>query len=445
MTPAALLSAARSVPRRAAVLTKEGLFGAGVAGVVFAGPDEGGAWRTTLAEGPGGGSAKGGGVGVIVIEGALEQRAQYGMCEAFVDGYDAIEQRYDAAIEAYKAGEISRLTTVINSPGGVRQGLFSTARRVRQKLEAAGVPTVAVADEDCCSAAWTWALVSDKLYAPPDARVGSIGAVTIAESIAGKLEKEGREIRVYRSGARKMRPSGVEPFTDDDDKELQARADEGGELIATWTAERRGGSKDDYLALEGAVFSGQEAARRGLIDGLMSAHEVITMAQEQAALDAVREALALPATATAEMMVTKAREGREALSALSEAKAAEARAEAARIALEEQTAREKAQTEATQKRAAFAAEVKAACDAATITPPTEAKLLAHYDAHGEASARATFDVVRSAGPIVRTTAPGGKDVPSDVAVAVTPSIAARAKQLGVDPQEYAAALVAEVK
>ena len=422
------------MPRKAAVLTKEGLLGAGVAGVVFAGPDEGGAWRTSLAEGPGGGSARGGGVGVLVIEGALEQRAQYGMCEAFVDGYDAIEARYDAAIEAYQAGEIAKLVTVINSPGGVRQGLFATARRVRAKIEAAGMPTEAVADEDCCSAAWVWALVSDKLFAPPDARVGSIGAVTIAESIAGKLEKEGREIRVYRSGDRKMRPSGVEPFTDDDDKELQARADAGGVMIAEWTAERRGGSKDDYLALQGAVFSGQDAARRSLIDGVLSAHEVIEMAQAEAALGAVREAMGLSADASAEMMTARAKEGREAISALTEARAKVAEAESAKIALQAEREREKAQAEAGAKRAAFVADMAKACSVdRVITPDTEAKLVAHYDKHGEASARDTFDTSKASAPIVSVKGVGAIPTSAD---ALSDFDRARAKQLGMSEAEY---------
>ncbi len=401
MTPLSLLSAAR-VPRKAATLTKEGLFAAGISGVVLAGPDEGGAWRTTLAEGPGGGSSKGGGVGVIVIEGALEQRAQYGMCEAYVDGYDAIEARYDAAIEAYKAGEISRIATVINSPGGMRSGCFATARRVRGKIEAAGVPTVAVADEDCCSAAWIWALVSDKLYAPPDARVASIGAVAIARSISKKLEKEGVEIRVYRSGSRKMRPSGVEPFNEEDDAQLQAEADKGGELIAEWTAERRGGSKSDYLALQGAVFSGEEAARRGLIDGILTAHEVIEMALKDAEQADISQEAGLSALASFAEIKAKVSELRAAASELVVVKAQLAKVESERIAAQAKAEAEQKALEVATKRAAFLSEVKTACSDGYITPHVESSLLAHYDAHGETSARSTFGMVKTTKPIVRS-------------------------------------------
>ena len=381
-----------------------------------------------------------GAVQVVTVRGPIDQRATAQLCGGFTDGYDAIEARFGAAVQKASEHKGGRVVLAIDSPGGMVAGMLPAVRRMRRVAESAGVRVIAVADEQATSAAYALALVGDEVHVPPHGRTASVGSVIVRHQATDAAGAE-----VFRSGDRKARPNAVEALDAKDRAELQALVDTAAADFAAWVAERRGMAAEDVLALEGAALSGADAARRGLTDGTFTAHEVITMAQEQAALDAVREALALPATATAEMMVTKAREGREALSALSEAKAAQAKAEAARIALEEQTAREKAQTEATQKRAAFAAEVKAACDAATITPPTEAKLLAHYDAHGEASARATFDVVRSAGPIVRTSQPGGKDVPSDVAVAVTPSIAARAKQLGVDPQEYAAALAAEVK
>ncbi len=251
---------------------------------------------------------------------------------------------------------------------------------------------------------------------------------------------------MYRSGERKMRPSGVEPFTDEDDAELQARADEGGALISAWTAERRGGTKDDYLALKGAVFSGQEAMRRGLIDGLYTAHEVIEMAMNDAARADMAEALGLPASASEAEIRQRASELRGVegrLSALegelSKAKAEQAREAAARMALEEQTAREKAQSEATQKRATFAAEVKSACDAGLITPPREAALLAHYEAHGEASARGALTMIKADAPIVRPEKVGSSPAVS-AATSLTDAQKARAKQLGAPEGEYAMAM-----
>ena len=436
-TALSLLSAAR-VPRRAVALTKDGLFAAGISGVLFAGPDEGGAWRTTLAIGPGGGSSKGGSVGVIVIEGALEHRAQLGMCEAFVDGYDAIESRYDAAIQAYRDGEIRQIVTVINSPGGARAGLFGSARRVRAKIEAAGVPTMAVADECCCSAAWTWALVSDKFYAPSDAQVCSIGAVTIAESIAGKLEKEGREVRVYRSGERKMRPSGVEPFNEADDAALQARADEGGLLIAEWTAERRGGVAADYLALQGAVFSGQEAMRRGLIDGLLSATEVIDMALTDAARAEMAEAVGLTASASEAEIKNKMSEGRAAIDLLARERAEHTKTAESLLTLKaSQEKAEKAQ-EAANKRTAFASEVQSLRTSARVSPASALLVLAHYDKHGEASARDTLAAVTTDAPQVPAGARAGAVPVPGESSGLTAFEKARAKQLGMTEAEFAA-------
>lgn len=382
-------------------------------------------------------------VSIVQVRGPLDQRATEHMC-GVSDGYDAIEARFYAALSDV---ESSVVVVEIDSPGGDAAGLLPAVRRMRAAADRAGKPVFAVADEYATSAGYALLLVADKgrVYCPATGRTASIGTVLVTTNEGPALAKEGVEVEVIRSGERKMKPSGIEPLDDDSRADLQKLVDERAAEFAAWVGERRGMAAEDVLALEGAALSGADAARRGLTDGTKTAHEVIAMATAEAALASVREAMGLSSDATAEMMVSRAKEGSAALTALSDAKAAQAKAEAARIALEEQTAREKAQAEAVQRRAAFAAEVKAACDAASITPPTEAKLLAHYDAHGEASARATFDVVRSAAPIVRTSQPGGKDVPSDVAAVVTPAIAARAKALGVDPQEYAAALAAEVK
>ena len=454
-SPVALLSAAR-VPRRAVVLTKERLHELGVTGVVFAGPDDSGSWRTTLAETPGGGGAQGGNVGVITIEGGLEQHAQRGMCEAFVDGYDYIEERYDEAIAAYQAGEIGRIVTVINSPGGVGPGLFATTARVRSKLEAAGVPTMAVADECMCSAAWAWGLVSDKLYAPTHARVGSIGGAVIARSIAGALAKEGIEVRVYRSGEKKMRPSGVEPFSEGDDADLQARADAGGEAICAWTAQRRGGTAADFLALKGAVFSGEEAARRGLTDGVLTAYEVIEMALKDAEQAAIAKAAGdLSPTASAAEIETKVSELRALASEVPTLRAQLAEKDAALLARNAADEKTRAESVAAQKRTAFAAEVQALVAAGRVTPASARELLGesadptkgtvaapgYYDVHGEAAARRTLALVTSeASQVPKAGAkPGAVPMPANA----DPALVARAKQLGADPNEYAAHVAGE--
>jgi ClpP class serine protease len=436
------------------VLTKERLHELGVTGVVFAGPDDGGSWRTTLAEAAGGGGAHGGGVGVITIEGCLEQRAQRGMCEAFVDGYDYIEERYDAAIAAYEAGEIGRVVTVINSLGGVGPSLFATAERVRQKLTTAGIPTLAVADEDCCSAAWVWALVSDKLYAPKAARVGSIGGAVIAKSIAGALAEQGIEIRIYRSGEQKMRPSGLEPFTEADDAQLQQRADESGATICEWTALRRGGAAKEYLALKGAVFSGEEAARRGLTDGLMTAHEVIQMALKDAEQADLAETAGLSPTADAGAIKARVMELKTIAAELPAVKAKLAESDSKLLKIEEGRRRETLASEASSKRSTFASEVVQLRTEGRLTPAAAAGLLGieadkakgieavagHYDKHGEASARDTLAQLTSEKPIVPIGAkPGAIPVPSE-AGALTAAQIEHAKSLGSTPEAYAAAV-----
>jgi hypothetical protein len=110
------------------------------------------------------------------------------------------------------------------------------------------------------------------------------------------------------------------------------------------------------------------------------------------------------------------------------------------MALEEQTAREKAQIEATARRTAFAAEVKGACDAGLITTPREASLLKHFDKHGEASARDSFDDMKATAPIVRPEKVGGAPAVSLASGVLTDAQKARAKELGVSEDEYSVAM-----
>lgn len=373
----------------------------------------------------------------VEVRGPIEQRATAGVCGGMTDGWDAIEARFSRAVHvaAEKGG---RVALDVDSPGGITAGGFSTLRRMRALADRMGVEVDSFASESAGSMGYALLLVGDRRYVPPRGRTASIGTVIIrqqAEDAAG--------VEVFRSGDRKMRPNSIEPLDKEDREVLQGLVDDGAVEFAEWASERTGLSQTDLLALKGASLSGTQALEKGLITGTLTGHEVIDMVTADALRAEMAEAHGLPPTATAEQIKARAIEGAAALKSLDTYKAQAAQAEQARIALEAKTAREKAEAEATQKRSAFAAEIKAACDASHITPPTEAKLLAHYDAHGETSARETFALVRSAGPIVTGSKPGAIPVPSDATV--TPALAARAKQLGADPQEYAAALAAEVK
>lgn len=434
------------VPRVAVDLSPAALLSAGLAGVSLAADLErasGGRWTlATRAEDlspdavrvsplPGNGA-----LATVEVRGPLEQRATAQVCGGVTDGYDAIEARFNRAVAEVANKGSGRVVLDVDSPGGVTAAGFSAVRRMRRRAEQAGVKVTAVASEVATSMGYALLLVGDERYVPPRGRTASIGT-----AIVRKPADDAQGVEIFRSGDRKMRPNSIEPLNQEDRDELQSRVDDGAIEFAEWVSERTGLSVEDILSLKGASLSGAQALEKGLITGTLTANEVVDMVTADAFRAEMAEAHGLPPTATAEQIKARAAEGLTALTALAEYKDKAAKAEAARIALEESTAREKAQAEAVQKRAAFASEVKAACDAGLLTPPREARLLAHYDAHGEASARSTFDVVKADKPLVQTTKVGAIPTSADATVGegsgLTAEEIAHCKARGLDPILFA--------
>lgn len=372
-------------------------------------------------------------IATVEVRGPIEQRATAGICGGMTDGYDAIEARFSRAVDLVQQAGSGKAVIDVDSPGGVTAAAFSTVRRMRAYAERAGVHVVSVASEQATSAGYALLLVGDERHVPPRGTTASIGVLSVR-----RQADDADKVEVFRSGPRKARPNSIEPLTKEDRAELQDRVDDGAIEFAEWVSERTGLSVDAILAHDGAAMTGTLALKHGLITGNLTAHEVIDMVTADQIRAEMAEATGLPPAASVAEIKARASEGAAALKALDTYKAQAASAEQARIALEAKTAREKAEAEATAARAKFAAEINAACSVdRVITPDTEAKLLAHYDAHGETSARATFTLVRAAQPIVTGSKPGAIPVPSDAAGGLTDFDKARAKQLNMTEAEYA--------
>lgn len=432
-----------AAPRIAVDLSPRALLAAGVSGVLAADltAAEGGRWTlaTTRADLGSGAvqrteQAGGGVLSVVTVRGPIDQRASEQVCGGVTDGYDTIEARFAAACQAVHDAGKGEVQLHVDSPGGDAAGMLPAMRRMRALADKLGVAVSSVADERACSAAFALMLIADagKVHVPAHGRTASIGTV-----IVRKADPEAGSYEVFRSGDRKMRPNAVEPLNADDRTDLQSIVDTSANEFAQWVADRRGGTAQKWLDLKGASMSGTQAMALGLIDSTRNTHEVIDMANAQAALDSVAGKLGLPAGASAEQIEQRASEAADALAKLPAVKAEHAKAAADLLALKAaQEIAEKAQSEAA-KRATFAQEVASLRTAARVSPAAATGVLAHYEAHGEASARAALTLVTTDAPQVPAGAKGGA-VPVPVSSDLTAFEKARAKQLGMTEAEFAA-------
>lgn len=202
-------------------------------------------------------------LGVVRIEGPLAQRALIDAC-AYVDGYDAVTSRLEAALAHPQVGA---LLLVIDSPGGDVAGLEESIRRMRAIVEESGKPVVAYVDELAASAAyWIAAGVADEIHVPVSGRVGSIGCIGAWVDTSEAQAKAGIKWHVVRDPAGKDERNPMAAIGALADERLTDAVRSSSSRFAEAVAQRRGLETKAIRALNAAVLSGPQALEKGLAD-----------------------------------------------------------------------------------------------------------------------------------------------------------------------------------
>lgn len=212
-----------------------------------------------------------GGVAVIDICGVLTEEGYYDWWEdRWTGGYRQIGR----AIEAARADDrVHGLFLRVNSPGGLADGCFELAERIRAGRAAEGGKPVRAHARLACSAAYALACSADRIVAQRTAEVGSIGVVILHTDMSGMLAEWGLKIEAIQSAARKTVGAPWRPLSDDDRDHFQAIVDE----IATWfvatVAAGRGLAAEAIKAQEALWFMAghSDPKRSGLALGLIDA------------------------------------------------------------------------------------------------------------------------------------------------------------------------------
>lgn len=186
---------------------------------------------------------------------------------------DLVEDKYAKALIVY-----------INSPGGTVVGgesLYSNLRDISKKK-----PIVAVVGDLATSAGYMAAIASDQIYARESSVTGSIGVILQTANITGLLEKVGIKAKAIKSSELKAQPNPLEPLSEGANKVAEDLVKDMHRMFVDMVADRRKLTKENALRLsDGRVYTGRQALKNGLIDGIGGKKEALNWLKENKSIN----------------------------------------------------------------------------------------------------------------------------------------------------------------
>ena len=191
---------------------------------------------------------------------------------------DQVKMLRDSMEAAYSNPNAKGIVIRANSPGGspvVSNTAFEEIRRL--KAQHPGIPVYLVAEDMCASGCYYIAAAADKIYADPSSIVGSIGVIGSSFDATGLMEKIGVKRRVKIAGSNKGMGDPFSPETPEQSKIWEEMLTGiHGEFIKAVKTGRGGRLKFRQYpdVFSGRVYTGADAQKVGLVDGLGNIYSV---------------------------------------------------------------------------------------------------------------------------------------------------------------------------
>lgn len=153
----------------------------------------------------------------------------------------------------------------IDSPGGTVAGAESLYHAIRRLAEKK--PVVAVVDGIGASGAYIVALASDRIFAPRNALIGSVGVIFQYPNFGEALKHLGISVEEIKSSPLKAAPNGFSPTSPEARAAIMSLVEDSYGWFKGLVRERR--SLDDAqlkTAADGRVFTAHQALPMHLID-----------------------------------------------------------------------------------------------------------------------------------------------------------------------------------
>lgn len=180
----------------------------------------------------------------------------------------------------------------INSPGGTVAASETIYSEIRGFRERSGKPVIVSMGEVAASGGYYIALAADHIVAQPTSVTGSIGVIVQTFNFSRGMDRIGISGRAVVSRENKAIANPFETPVEEHYRILQHLTDQFYEQFRTLVAERRPqiqhGSASLDTVTDGRVFTGDEAARLGVVDETGSLRDAFARAKALANLDRAR-------------------------------------------------------------------------------------------------------------------------------------------------------------
>lgn len=155
----------------------------------------------------------------------------------------------------------------VNSPGGTTVGgetIFKAVRKIADKK-----PVVSTVGNLSASAGYMISSAADHIVAYETSMLGSIGVLFQYPDISVLLDKVGVKVETIKSTPLKAEPNFFSPASEEAKSMIRSMIMDTYDWFVDLVQERRNFTKQEALALaDGAVFTGRQALKNGLIDEL---------------------------------------------------------------------------------------------------------------------------------------------------------------------------------
>lgn len=178
--------------------------------------------------------------------------------------------------------EVSAILLVMDTPGGTTAGIADLAAEI--KAARTQKPVWAFVEDLTASAGMWLASQASRIFANnATALVGSIGTFAVIQDSSKAAEKLGVTVHVIRAGDMKGSMTPGTEVTDAQLAEVQRLVDSVNEQFIEALAEGRGMSLAEARALaDGRIHPAAEAEKLGLIDGIQSMDQTLTLLRAHA-------------------------------------------------------------------------------------------------------------------------------------------------------------------